>query len=88
MYMSTSRAVNASNCNGPSPSHSVDVQPLVSHEYFKGRTDKEILQGVTKQLNRHPEVKSHKEYEARLSEKNELVADYQWKMHKLQVAAR
>jgi len=86
MYMSTSRAANASNLI--SPSHSVDAQPLVTHDYFKGKTDKQILQDVSRQLNRHPEVASHKEYAARIEEKNELVADYEWKMHKLQVAAR
>ena len=71
---------------------SVEFQPLVNNDYFAkkhgGKTDKEIMQDVTKQLNSKPDVPTNKECAGRLDEKNELVDDYEWKMHKLQVAAR
>ena len=88
MYMSTSQGAIASNYNAMSPSHSEVAQPLVNHDFFKGQTDKQILKDVSKHLKNQPEIKSTSEFHTKVEEKNELVTDYEWKMHKLQVAAR
>ena len=39
-------------------------------------------------MKQQPPIKSNSEFKSKVEENNELVTDYEWKMHKLQVAAR
>ena len=60
----------------------------MNHDFFKGQTDKQIIRDVSNHLKQQPAIRSNSEFKSKVEEKNDLVTDYQWKMHKLQVAAR